>query len=411
MTRQRAAAAGAWMRFRAFSRRWPALLANAHRVAIGLLPLELLTGAALYFPHLHTSLIRWLPLILGIHVWAGVLFCVLLPLPLLVPLGKRLVATAEWVASFWFLAGLGFTGLALWTGLGSGSPLRVGAFGLHGVLSIAFLLWVLYHAVVRVETAVRGHDPGRQLERRQRTSRRQLLASMGQAVVGSVVGTAAFGWLSGTVSALGRQAPAPMGRTVAAAPAAPGGPPPIPGFQLYTVVEGYPTYDPSTYRLEVTGLVANPLSLSLDELLALPQVTETRDFHCVTGWVVRNVVWQGVALSTLLQQAQVQPRAAWITFDSFDGVYSDSLSLTQAVASGVILAHHADGRPLARQQGAPVRLFVPQMYGYKSVKWVRRLRLVTQEELGYWEMRGYGPNAYLGTVNGWPAGSLRSLFP
>ena len=219
----------------------------------------------------------------------------------------------------------------------------------------------------------------------------------------AAAGTVALGLLQGVSTAIAKATPAANGPT--------GGPAPLPGFQLYTVTGTYPGYDPATWRLVVDGLVDQPLTLSLADLRRLPQTTETRTFRCVTGWEVPNVVWQGVRIAELLREARPQAGARWIRFLSFDGVYSDSLSLAQAVASGVMLAHHADGRPLARQQGAPVRLFVPQMYGYKSVKWVQRLRLVTQEELGYWELRGYGPNAYLGTVNGWPAGSLRSLFP
>jgi DMSO/TMAO reductase YedYZ molybdopterin-dependent catalytic subunit len=187
---------------------------------------------------------------------------------------------------------------------------------------------------------------------------------------------------------------------------------PLPGFQLYTVTGGYPAYDPAAWRLAVEGLVHTPLSLSLADLRRLPQVAETDAFHCVTGWVVPGVRWQGVRIADLLARAGVRPEAAWITFDSFDGVYTDSLSLSQATAPGVLLALRADGRPLARQQGAPLRLFVPQMYGYKSVKWVGRLRLVASREIGYWEQRGYGPDAYLGTVNGWTSGGgLRSLLP
>ncbi len=403
-----------WARLSAFSRRWPGLFANAHRVALYLLPVELLTGAALYFPRLHTDLIAWLPLIEGIHVWAGIAFCGLLPMPVLFPLGKRLLATVDWVASFWFVAGLGVTGLALWTAPGSASLLRTGAFGLHGILAVAFAVWALYHGLVRLETALRGRDPERQAEHRDRASRRTMLASLGRAVLGSIAGTAVFGWLGGAFAALARGAAAPMGGGAPAAGGATqaGDNQPLPGFQIYTVTGGFPSYDARTYRLEIGGMVHAPASLSLADVRKLPQVTETRAFHCVTGWVVAGVVWQGVRISDLLRLVQPQSGAAWITFASFDGVYTDSLSLAQATAEGVLLVHQADGRPLATAQGAPLRLFVPQMYGYKSVKWVGRLRLVASREIGYWEQRGYGPDAYLGTVNGWTSGGgLRSLLP
>lgn|GEM_PF-777687 len=405
---------GVWTRLSAFGRRWPALFVYAHRAALYLLPVELLTGAALYFPRLHTGLIAWLPLIEAIHVWAGIAFCALLLLPVLLPLGHRLLATVDWVATFWFVSGLGVTGLALWTATASGSLLRSGAFGLHGVLTVAFVAWVLYHGLVRLETALRGGDPERRADRRDRANRRAMLASLGRAVLGSFVGTAVFGWLGGAFAAVGRGVAAPMGGdALATGGGGTGGSRPIPGFQIYTVTPGFPSYDPTTWHLEIGGMVDAPASLSLADLEKLPQVTETRDFHCVTGWVVPGVVWQGVRISDLLQQVKPQAGAGWITFDSFDGVYTDSLSLSQATAAGVLLAHRADGAPLAVQQGAPLRLVVPQMYGYKSVKWVGRLRLVASRELGYWENRGYGPDAYLGTVNGWPSplGGLGSLIP
>jgi DMSO/TMAO reductase YedYZ molybdopterin-dependent catalytic subunit len=131
---------------------------------------------------------------------------------------------------------------------------------------------------------------------------------------------------------------------------------------------------------------------------------------------VPGVTWQGVRIADLLAKAQPDPKATWITFHSFDGVYADSLSLEQAQAAGVILAHRADDAPLAIAQGAPLRLLVPDMFGYKSVKWLASLNLTTSEEMGYWEQRGYGPNAYLNTINGWPPGQgglagLGGLFP
>lgn len=402
-----------WMRLVAFGRRWPQVFLHAHRLALYLLPVELLTGAILYFPRLHTALIAWLPLTLSIHIWAGIAFAALLLVPIVFPLANRLLATIDWIATFWFVGGLTVTGVALWSGAAAAMLLRPGAFGLHGILTIAFLAWVIYHGLVRVETAIRGGDPERTTERHSRIPRRTMLGTLLRALAGSVFGTAVFGWFGTAFATLGQNGAAAMG-TVGTPSRSPqsDGSRPIPGFQLYTVTAGYPSYDAATWRLEVAGLVQQPISLSMADLMKLPQVTETQAFHCVTGWEVPGVVWQGVRIADVLKAAVPQSGAAWISFDSFDGVYSDSLSLQQATADGVLLAHHANGGPIAQQQGAPLRLFIPQMYGYKSVKWVYRLRLVAARELGYWEHRGYGPDAFLGTVNGWPRGSggLGSLF-
>ncbi len=413
---------GWWPRFLAFGRRWPVLLRHAHTAAMCLLPVELLTGAMLYFPRLHTALIRELPAVLAIHVWGGVLFGVLLLVPLAVPVGRRLIAVVDWNATVWLTSGISVTGLALW--LGVAAILRSGAFTLHGLLSVALLAWVLYHGLVRVEAAVRGGDPERTLETHGRLRRRGLLGQLARATGGAVVGTAIVGWL-GTVWSSVRAAGAMSGGALQASGAGSGAAaaassgatqsPPLPGFQTYTVTGGIPSlaYNPSGWSLTVDGAVANPLTLTMSDLLALPQVTETESFHCVTGWVVPDVRWIGVRISDVLAAAQPTAVASWITFYSFDGVYTDSLSMEQAQAAGVILAHTADGRPLAPEQGAPLRLLVPDMYGYKSVKWLRRLQLVGSEEIGYWENLGYGPNAYLGTINGWPRGNglLGGLLP
>jgi DMSO/TMAO reductase YedYZ molybdopterin-dependent catalytic subunit len=401
---------GVWARLLAFGRRWPDAYRHAHTLALYLLPLELLTGAILYFPRLHTALIPLLPAVLAVHVWAGVVFGLLLLVPLVVPLGRRLAATVDWRATVWLVGALSLTGLGLWLGAVP-AILRSGAFTAHGVLSIGLLAWVLYHGLVRFETALRGGDPERTAERHGVLRRRTVLRELARALGSTFAATAVVGWVSTILASVRAQGPdggssGLVAGDGATATAASGQSRPLPGFQIYTVTSGFPgqAYEPSTFRLTVTGAVAQELSLSLDDLLQLPQVTETKSFHCVTGWVVPKVVWTGVRLADVLAKAQPQPVAGWISFDSFDGVYTDSLSLDQAQADGVLLAHHADGAPLAPEQGAPLRLVVPDMYGYKSVKWVGRLRLVGSRELGYWEQRGYGPDAYLGTINGWPAG-------
>jgi DMSO/TMAO reductase YedYZ molybdopterin-dependent catalytic subunit len=390
-------ASSTWRRLQLLGRRWPALYRRAHAVAMVLLPVELLTGAALYFPRLHTLLMRQLPLIEAVHAWCGLAFGVLLLLPVAVPVGRRLLAVLDWNALFWGVGGLTLTGLALWLGWDEWALLRAGAFTLHGLLAVGLLLWAAYHAGWRWLTARRAGAAPRVGERRPLT-RRQLALQLERSLLASFFGSVLVGLLFDVSDTAAARA------TPAAADSA-GTAPPLPGFELYTVTGSYPSYDPRTYALVVDGAVAHPLRLSLQELLTrLPQVTETRNFRCVTGWEVPDVLWQGIRIADVLALAQPLPGAGWLTFHSFDGVYTDSLSMAQALASGVLLAHHADGRPLAQAQGAPLRLVVPQMYGYKSVKWLGRIELARTEALGYWEQRGYGPNAYIGTVDGWPPG-------
>ena len=170
------------------------------------------------------------------------------------------------------------------------------------------------------------------------------------------------------------------------------------GFRIYTVAP-IPKFDPANWALMVGGLVSKQLRISYDDLLALPSATQTGDFYCVTGWSVPNLTWQGVRLQSLLDLAGGQQAAKAIVFTSADGAYTDGLTLDQALAPDVMLAYSMNGRPLPLNQGLPLRLIVPEMYGYKSVKWVNRIDLVPKAGPGYWEVRGYDVDAYIDKSN------------
>jgi DMSO/TMAO reductase YedYZ molybdopterin-dependent catalytic subunit len=173
------------------------------------------------------------------------------------------------------------------------------------------------------------------------------------------------------------------------------------GWRIYTVAATMPTFDRATWRLRVGGLVEHPLELSYDELHALPQASQVTDFHCVTGWTVDNVHWRGVRFKDLLAQAQPHPEAHALEFVSAEQPYVDYLTLRQASLPDVLLAWEMDGKPLLREHGAPVRVVIPDMYGYKNVKWVAEINLVAQAGSGYWENLGYDRNAWVGRSNGY----------
>lgn len=172
------------------------------------------------------------------------------------------------------------------------------------------------------------------------------------------------------------------------------------GFTIYTVTDGYPAFNADTYRLTIDGLVGKPLTLTMSDILQLPAVAETRFYQCVTGWTVPHAHWTGVRLSHLLDLVQPQATAQALTFYSFDGVYTESLTMAQARHSDVLLAYKLMNKPLARSQGAPLRLVVPGMYGYKFIKWVDRVELVQKPIDGYWERNGYDRDAYINASNG-----------
>lgn len=175
---------------------------------------------------------------------------------------------------------------------------------------------------------------------------------------------------------------------------------PASGWRIYTVGSSMPSVAPAAYRLRVDGLVAAPKTFTLAELKAMPRAEQVSDFHCVTGWVVKNVRWGGVRIADVLEQAGAKQGVSSLRFVSAEVPYEDSLTLRQALLPDVMLAYEMDGKPLSRPHGAPVRLVMPQMYGYKSVKWVTRIVVTREPVVGYWEERGYDTDAWIGRSNG-----------
>jgi DMSO/TMAO reductase YedYZ molybdopterin-dependent catalytic subunit len=172
------------------------------------------------------------------------------------------------------------------------------------------------------------------------------------------------------------------------------------GWRIYTVGSHMPGFDRRRWRLTIDGLVEQPQSLSYDELIALPVSEQVSDFHCVTGWTVKNVRWRGVRFSHLLARATPTPRAHALRFVSAESPYEDSLTLKQAYLADAMLAYEMDGRRLAREHGAPARVVIPEMYGYKNVKWVERIEVVAKPADGFWEKLGYDRDAWVGHSNG-----------
>ena len=113
-----------------------------------------------------------------------------------------------------------------------------------------------------------------------------------------------------------------------------------------------------------------------------------------------NVHWRGVRFADLLAAAAPHPEASVLTFTSAEQPYVDTLTADQAHLPDVMLAYEMDGKPLSRPHGAPVRVVIPDMYGYKGVKWVERITLGTDAASGYWEQRGYDADAWVGRSNG-----------
>ncbi len=153
-----------------------------------------------------------------------------------------------------------------------------------------------------------------------------------------------------------------------------------------------PEFDEKTWTLEVYGLVKNSFALNYEELKNLPEVTSISAFHCVTGWSKLENKWKGIQFRTIMEMANVSENAQFATIESeYD--YTTSLTLKDLSRDDVLLAYGLDDEELPPQHGGPLRLVVPQKYGYKSAKWVRKIKFTEKQELGYWESRGYSNTA------------------
>ncbi len=152
--------------------------------------------------------------------------------------------------------------------------------------------------------------------------------------------------------------------------------------------------DPSrkNFRLKVHGEVTKPIELDFAGLLKLPQVEQEADVHCVTSWSVLGSVFKGVRVSTLAEMAGVRDTARHVIFEAAHG-YTANVPLAEATAPSVLVTYQMNGRPFAKRHGAPVRNLVPDLYFWKSAKWLTGIRFVSRDKPGYWEVRGYHNHA------------------
>ncbi len=171
-------------------------------------------------------------------------------------------------------------------------------------------------------------------------------------------------------------------------------------FRIYSITGAYPKIARDKYRLEVSGLVDRPTVLTLADLQSMPKTSFTKTFQCVTGWRVPDVQWEGVKLSDILDHVGVQPGAVALSFESYDHADTESLSLDQARLPDIIVAYSMLGAPITTEHGGPVRLYVAPMFGYKSLKWLSRIRVVDVVEPGFWEQNGYPVNGWLDGTTG-----------
>jgi DMSO/TMAO reductase YedYZ molybdopterin-dependent catalytic subunit len=160
-----------------------------------------------------------------------------------------------------------------------------------------------------------------------------------------------------------------------------------------------PDIDTRAWTLEVGGLVENPLTLNWEQFLALPQVDDTSDFHCVTTWSRYDNHWRGVRFNTLVELAVPTDSARFVVCTGHDFMpgssipYTTNLPLERSLEDDVLLVHTWEGKPLPREHGGPCRMITPKLYAWKGTKWIRQIEFLAADCQGFWEVRGYSNSA------------------
>jgi DMSO/TMAO reductase YedYZ molybdopterin-dependent catalytic subunit len=149
-----------------------------------------------------------------------------------------------------------------------------------------------------------------------------------------------------------------------------------------------PKFDPARWDFYISGLVEKPLRLSWEEFNRLPKSTVSSDFHCVTRWSRFDNRWEGVLFRDVLKLVKLQPGAAYVLVHAEQG-YTANVPLADLDRDNVLFATHHDGEPLTPEHGYPLRLIVPHLYAWKSVKWVHGLEFLDHDVPGFWEQNGY----------------------
>jgi DMSO/TMAO reductase YedYZ molybdopterin-dependent catalytic subunit len=159
----------------------------------------------------------------------------------------------------------------------------------------------------------------------------------------------------------------------------------------YYIAHTVPVWDESQrgkWALEVSGMVGNPLKLSLADLQRLPQVSNRVNHYCVEGWTAVET-WTGCRFSDLARLAQMSPEAHYVDFQSFDDDYHESWDLESAMHPQTVVAYGLDGKMLEPAHGAPARVFSPIKLGYKNTKYLTRIVFMPKMNGGYWSDQGY----------------------
>src|SRR5712692_911093 len=161
-----------------------------------------------------------------------------------------------------------------------------------------------------------------------------------------------------------------------------------------------PRVDIATWKLDVSGAVEAPFSLTYDELLDLDAIEQVHTLECISnptgGELISTAVWTGTRMRDLLQRARPTAKAYDVVLTSVDG-YTDSFPIAKAMEPETLLVYLMNGKTLPQDHGFPVRVLVPNIYGMKNVKWLRSIEVATYDVLGYWQEQGWSDGAIVNT--------------
>ena len=160
-----------------------------------------------------------------------------------------------------------------------------------------------------------------------------------------------------------------------------------------------PDVSTDTWKLDVGGLVENPMTLTWDRFLSLPQAEDVSDFHCVTTWSRFDNHWRGVRFKTIAELVVPKDSAHHVLCTGYDFMpgsyipYTVNVPLARAVEDDVLQVHTWEGKPLPREHGGPCRMITPKLYAWKGAKWIRKIEFLATDRKGFWEVRGYSNSA------------------
>ena len=149
-----------------------------------------------------------------------------------------------------------------------------------------------------------------------------------------------------------------------------------------------PGFDPAAWDFRVNGLVKQPLSLTWEDFTRLPRKEVVADMHCVTRWSRFDVRWEGVPFTEVMKLVEPKPEAKFALVLAEQG-YTSNVPLEDLMRPTTLFALKHNGEPLPAEHGYPLRLVLPHLYAWKSVKWVRGFMLLDHDRPGFWERSGY----------------------